>query len=241
MDSDEEITLSAHALAALQEYKQEEQERAEKFQKLSEIAEKRAADQKKEASIHDFQEDWQLSQFWYLDETANTLAKALLEGADSETVIVIASAPSVYAAITKMPAEEVPTKHIYLLEYDKRFEVLAEKGHYFFYDYMTPDDIPEVLMHKCHRLLIDPPFLEEECQLNSAKAAHNMLIKDKTETDDKGNLRYRLISCTGERMAPVVQKAYPGVQMTDFYPQHSRLQNEFRCYASFESSFWKFQ
>jgi hypothetical protein len=40
-----------------------------------------------------------LSQFWYDDETAETLAKELLHGATSDTVIAIISAPSVYAKI----------------------------------------------------------------------------------------------------------------------------------------------
>lgn len=243
MESDDEpITLSAHALAALQEFKQEENQRLEQFESLYKQSEEDFENSKKDLSIDAFKEDWQLSQFWYADETAKILAKALLEGADEDTIIVIASAPSVYAAINKLSPSEIPTKQIYLLEYDKRFEALAGKKHFFFYDYNKPDEIPDILRHKCHRLLIDPPFLEEECQTKSSEAAKNMLVADRTSLTKSGDLKYKLVSSTGERMHKVIQKNYPDTTMTSFLPEHKNgLSNEFRCYASFECSYWKFQ
>lgn len=243
MDSDDEpLVLSADTLAALQEFKQEEKQRLEKFASLYEQSEKTFEDQKEALSIDAFQEDWQLSQFWYADDTARVLGQALLEGADEDTVIVIASAPSVYAAIKKFPESEIPTKHIYLLEYDKRFELLAGKEHFYFYDYNKPDEVPEKLKKKCHRILIDPPFLEEECQTKSSQAAKNLLSDDRTKLTKSGDLRYKLISSTGERMRDVMKKTYPDTFMTSFLPQHKNgLSNEFRCYATFECSHWKFQ
>ncbi|CAH6720781.1 protein-lysine N-methyltransferase Efm5p [[Candida] jaroonii] len=239
MDSDDEITLSNHALAALQEFKKEEKDRLETFEKLYKQSEEKFEERK--LTIDLFQEDWQLSQFWYSDETSNILGKALLEGADSDTVIVIASAPAVYAAILNFPEEDLPTKHIYLLEFDNRFKVLG-KDHFFQYDYNFPDQIPEELRNKCHRLLIDPPFLEEECQNKSAQAARNLLVKDKNLKTKEGDLQFKLISSTGERMNEVVKKNYPETKVTNFYPEHKNgLSNEFRCYASFECSYWKFE
>lgn len=246
-DSDDEpITLSAHALAALQEFKNEEQERLEKFESLYQQSEDKFDEQKKQQAnitIDDFKEDWQLSQFWYSDETAKILGKALLEGADDETVVVIASAPSVYAAIKQFPPEEIPTEHIYLLEFDPRFKVLAGSEHFSVYDYNKPNDIPEKLRNRCHRILIDPPFLEEECQTKSSEAARNLLVKDRSGKTKSGDDKYKLISSTGERMNELVtKKNYPDTKMTDFYPEHKNgLSNEFRCYASFECSYWKFQ
>ena len=172
-------------------------------------------------TIDDFKEDWQLSQFWYSDETARILGKALLEGADDETVVVIASAPSVYAAIKQFPPEEIPTEHIYLLEFDPRFKVLAGSEHFSVYDYNKPNDIPEKLRNKCHRILIDPPFLEEECQTKSSEAARNLLVKDRSGKTKSGDDKYKLISSTGERMNELVtKKNYPDTKMTDFYPEH---------------------
>lgn len=241
MDSDDEpLTLSSHALAALQEFKAEETARKDQFARLFQELENRFDDLQK-VSIDDFKEDWQLLQFWYADETAEILAKALLEGADEDTVVCIASAPSVYAAVTKLPADQVPTKHIYLLEYDKRFEVMAGKKYFHFYDYNTPDDVPEVLRNKCHRLLIDPPFLEEECQTKSAKAARNLLAEDTGALTKSGDRKFKLISSTGERMRDIIKKTYPETLLTSFLPEHKNgLSNEFRCYASFECPYWKF-
>lgn len=238
MDSDDEpLTLSSHALAALQLFRDEEETRKEQFAKLFQELEERFD----QVTIDDFKEDWQLSQFWYSDETAEILARSLLEGADKDTVICIASAPSVYAAVKKLPKEQVPTEHIYLLEYDKRFAVLGGKEHFFFYDYNHPEDVPSVLRNKCHRLLIDPPFLEEECQTKSGQAARNLLVADDGLVTESGDKRFKLISSTGERMRHIMKKTYPETQLTSFLPEHKNgLSNEFRCYASFECLYWKY-
>lgn len=229
--SDDEFSLSAHALAALAQFRQEEQQQADRFAKLSQAAED-VFESQQQISIDDFPEDWQLSQFWYADETADTLARALLEGATSDTVVCIASAPSVYAAVRKMAAQApLPTKHIYLLEYDPRFGVLAGKDRFFVYDYNHPTDVPELLVNKCDRLLIDPPFLEPECQAKLAIAAQKLLKQDSSSL---------LVTCTGERMREVVEKNYPGVTVTSFMPLHKNgLLNEFRCYANLDTSEWK--
>lgn len=228
-DDEDELTLSSHALAALREFAQEEEQRIAEFNRLSQEAEKR----EEPIPITVFKEDWQLSQFWCSEETAAVLGHALLEGADENTVIVVASAPSVYAAIKKFPPEQVPTAHIYLLEYDRRFEVLAGKDHFFFYDYKEPDEIPESLRNKCDRILIDPPFLQERCQSLTAQCARNLLRNDEGQNN-------RIILSTGERMREVCLKLYPEIRITDFIPQHPGLSNEFRCYANFECSQWKF-
>ena len=242
MDStsdDEPITLSGHALAALQEFKKDEERRVERFNSLLSESEKNF-ELRKAITIDEFKEDWQLSQFWYDDATSETLAKAVTEGSDENTVIAIASAPSVYAALLKLPKEDVPTNHIYLLEYDQRFKALGGDK-FFAYDYNNPHAIPECLRNKVNRLIVDPPFLESECQQKTAIAAHNLLNKDKSSISESGDLQYKLISSTGERMKDVVKANYPDCHMTDFYPQHKNgLSNEFRCYASFECPYWKF-
>lgn len=89
-----------------------------------------------------------------------------MDGADEDTVIAIVSAPSVYAALKKKPDGELPTENIYLFEFDKRFELLAGKEHFRFYDFADPLNFDETLKGKVHRLLIDPPFLNEHCQTN---------------------------------------------------------------------------
>ncbi|CEP20361.1 unnamed protein product [Cyberlindnera jadinii] len=236
-------TLSASTLAALLEFKKEEEQRKEEFAKLEQAAEKQYQDNSlvAEKGMDLFQEDWQLSQFWYSDDTANLLARELLEGADDDTVICIVSAPSVYAAMKRIEKAEgkLPTEHIYLLEFDKRFAVLAG-DHFGFYDYNSPLELPEGLAGTVNRLLIDPPFLQDECQRKSSQTAHALLHKDKHSKTRNGVSKYRLISCTGERMKDIIKEVYPDTNPTSFFPEHANgLSNEFFCYASYEGNSWK--
>lgn len=236
--SDIELTLSANALSALAEFRQEEQQRQEEFQKLYDETDEDYQRKKKQEGMNLFQEDWQLSQFWYSDSTADLLADVLLDGANEDTVIAVVSAPSVYAAIQKRPANEIPTKHIYLFEYDQRFELMAGKKHFAFYDYKDPLKFDSPARGKVDRLLIDPPFLNEDCQTKSSITAKALLV---SESERKVNQDTRLISCTGERMHDVISKVYPTTKITSFLPEHANgLSNEFRCYANFEWKGWTF-
>ncbi len=56
--------------------------------------------------------------------------------------------------------------------------------------------------------------------------------------------RIRLITCTGETMAPLVGRLYRrlGVAATTFAPQHANaLSNEFACCANFECAAWRWR
>ncbi|GMM42157.1 protein-lysine N-methyltransferase [Hanseniaspora uvarum] len=247
-ESDYEITLSLDTLKALQEFKLEEDERIKEFEKLERAAEENyeMTKEKREKGMDLFKEDWQLSQFWYSNSTAETLARVLLEGADKDTHIAVVSAPSVYAAIKKIELEEVlPTEHIYLFEYDKRFEVMAGKEHFVFYDFADPENFRDDIKGTIDRLLIDPPFLNENCQTKSSITAHALLkhdlnSKSKLQLTEHNVEKHRLISCTGERMKDIMKKVYNGIKITDFLPEHANgLSNEFKCYADFECSQWK--
>ncbi|SCU87587.1 LAFA_0E07646g1_1 [Lachancea sp. 'fantastica'] len=234
-----ELTLSSDTLKALQEFRQEEKEREANFEKLYQDAEVQFGEQK----VMDlFKEDWQLSQFWYNEKTASILADALLDGADSETVICILSAPSVYAEIKRRAASSLPTKHIHLFEFDKRFEVLAGSNHFHFYDYNKPLAIPPELKGKVHRFLIDPPFLNEECQTKFSSTTKALQNPDFNLTTKHGQRQHAVVSSTGERMADVVSKLYPGIKTTNFRPEHANgLSNEFRCYADFKWKGWDYE
>ena len=65
-DVEDVPTLSAETFAALQDFYKEQDLRD---QERSEIK----ANGGKSGGIEDFQEDWQLSQFWYDEKTAQTL------------------------------------------------------------------------------------------------------------------------------------------------------------------------
>ncbi len=51
---------------------------------------------------------------------------------------------------------------MFLFEYDHRFGD-AYGDQFIFYDYRNPEDVPAFLANSFDFLLIDPPFLSEEC------------------------------------------------------------------------------
>jgi hypothetical protein len=184
-----------------------------------------------------FTEDWNASQFWYTDTTAITLAKSLLE--DNAKRIAVVSAPSVFAALkkalhdlaTSSPEKERPA--ITLLEYDSRFAVWPEFVHY---DYTVPNRLPSELRGTFDAIIVDPPFLSDECQTKAALTVRWLSSAWNVEG-------LKIIACTGERMGELVKRLYSktGIQETDFVVEHgSGLSNEFRCFANFEWEAWKF-
>lgn len=244
-------------MAALKEFQNEQTERQEKFDKLYRVAETKFEQVK---NIADFEEDWNLSQFWYSQETAETLAKESLRAIGVEPSLehlndakhikklAIISAPSVYSAILKLfngmrnlaPDSEKEAvdrrineilKNIYLLEFDSRFQYLTVTPEYFIlYDFNKPLAVPPELKGKLDVAVIDPPFLSDECHTKTALTARYLLAPQNSKT----------IICTGERVSEIIKKVYPGSQITTFFPQHEKgLSNEFRCYANFECASWK--
>jgi EEF1A lysine methyltransferase 1 len=187
-----------------------------------------------------FGEDWNASQFWYIPGTASTLARALL--ASSPKRIAVVSAPSVFAALKQVLHEETHTAgsskngagpDLTLLEYDNRFAVWPEFIHY---DYTSPTRLPANLRGAFDAIIVDPPFLSDECQTKAA-----LTVRWLSQNWSQEGLR--LIACTGERMGPLVKRLYGpvGVRETNFVVQHaSSLSNEFRCFANFEWEEWKF-
>ena len=107
-----------------------------------------------------------------------------------------------------------------LLEYDQRFE--SHNG-FIFYDYNEPLKLPDKLQSKCcDVVIIDPPFLSEECLTKAAMTA-KYLTKDK------------IILCTGGVMEDVARRVLDVIP-TSFVPQHtSNLANEFRCFVNYRS------
>ncbi|EPE26945.1 putative N-6 adenine-specific DNA methyltransferase 2 [Glarea lozoyensis ATCC 20868] len=245
-DDDEPITLSGNALSALQEFYSDRDALAQKFEDLKKVAEDDFdGDGQKEVktlSMDAFGESWQDSQFWYSDETATLLAEQLLEGATAETTIAVVSAPSTFIQIKNIlnkegkPLSERPK--VWLLEYDKRFEVF--KDEFLFYDFKFPLKLPPNMVKTVDRFIIDPPFLSEDCQTKAAMTVRYLAKSWPTSAPQDS----RLIVCTGERMETLINKLYrpTGIATTDYLPVHSKgLSNEFFCYANFECSAWKWK
>ncbi|KAF5548463.1 NADH-ubiquinone oxidoreductase 40 kDa subunit mitochondrial [Fusarium napiforme] len=244
-------SLSSHALAALAEFHAEKDAHEKTFEKLRTGAAPRAGaglgvvepeDEDPVAEDADnqplsmaaFTEDWNESQFWFLDETAFALADQLLDGASSSSTIGVVSTPSVFIALKNRLNSETDwdtqrfwaiedRPKLVLLEHDHRFSVFPE---FVFYDFQRPLQLPAHLKGSLDSVIIDPPFFSNDCQTKC-----RWLVKPKSP---------RVIVCTGERMATIVDKLYRslGVYATTFEPAHAGLSNHYYCYANFESSTW---
>jgi len=105
-----------------------------------------------------------------------------------------------------------------------------------FYDLEKPLQLPEHLKATVDRIIIDPPFLSEDCQTKMAITCRMIARKSSSP---------KLIICTGERMETLLTKTLYkpfGLRTTDFVPIHpSGLSNEFYCYANFECKEWKYK
>ncbi|XP_063807700.1 EEF1A lysine methyltransferase 1 [Pseudophryne corroboree] len=207
-DDDDVSRLSAHTLAALQEFYAEQQQRdslksGQGFDKFA---------------VGAVEEDWQLSQFWYSDETALCLAKEALEASGQNGRIACVSAPSIYQKLKGLAGEDAS---VCLLEYDRRFSVYGDD--FVFYDYSRPLDLPERLrQHSFDIVLADPPYLSEECLHKTAETIRYLT---------KG----KILLCTGAVMDALVTQLL-GLKMCQFIPKHTRsLANEFRCYTNYET------
>ncbi|EEU35042.1 uncharacterized protein NECHADRAFT_37472 [Fusarium vanettenii 77-13-4] len=226
-------SLSSHALAALAEFHAEKDAHRKTFEKLKTGAAPRAGavpgvdPDQQQLSMAAFTEDWNESQFWFLDETAFVLADQLLDGASASSTIGVLSTPSVFVALKNRlrhwPVEDRPK--VVLFEHDHRFSVFPE---FVFYDFQRPLQLPGLCF--IDSIIIDPPFFSSDCQTKFALTAR-WLLKPASP---------RVIVCTGERMSSLVSKLYRSLKVysTTFEPAHSGLSNHYYCYANFESSTW---
>ncbi|KAM9971643.1 hypothetical protein ACTFIW_011626 [Dictyostelium discoideum] len=198
--SDDEITLSKESLSALQDfYKSREVEQQDKFE---------------------IGEDWQLSQFWYEEETSKFVANVIEQETIGGNVVVCLSTPSIYKVLHKNNNLLLNSN---LFEYDKRFDVYGEKFH--FYDYNNPEDgISEQLKGNVDYICLDPPFLSEEC---IEKVAKTITLLRKPTT--------RLLLLTGRIQWNNIQKYLPEMMICEFEPKHPRLQNDFFCCSNYHS------
>lgn len=206
-DDDGPLTLPADTLRALADFQHERAAEEDRFEQLKNQAEAQHAET---LSMVLFKEDWNASQFWYTDETADVLAEQLLNNATADTNIAVISAPSVYVAMKRICKERMISPRMTLFEYDKRFSVLPG---FQFYDFNAALQLPSALKASFDRIICDPPFLSEDCQTKTALTTKYLA---RTWSQD-----LRFISCTGERMESVVLRLYGklGVNTTSFEPR----------------------
>merc|ERR1719350_1211995 len=204
--------LSAETFSALSEFYKEQEERE------SQQSEARALVDSGEDI--EWKEDWQLSQFWYSEETAASLARAVTKCVEGGGRVACLSAPTLYRACIKLDRNSDDVKFD-LFEYDKRFAAYGSAFH--FYDYKSPLDINRGLREQFDLVFADPPFLSEECLTKT-------MVTVKFLSKEQG----KVVLCTGAIMADLANRL-AGLTVCKFTPVHQNsLSNPFQCFASFE-------
>jgi len=192
--------LSAETFNALAEFYKEQEEN----EKVLEVGDVNV----------EIKEDWQLSQFWYSQETAETLARKVMELAGDGGKVACISAPTLYRQIKKINKDF----NAKVFEFDKRFSAYGED--FIFFDYKNPLSIPRDLREHFDVVFADPPFLSEEC-LTKTAVTMKYVAKEK------------MVLCSGAVMGDLADRLL-GLKLCKFEPQHqNNLANEFRCFANF--------
>ncbi|KAI9009100.1 putative N6-adenine methyltransferase-domain-containing protein [Hyaloraphidium curvatum] len=213
---DEPPSLPADTLAALASFLSEKEQSERRFAELQAAAEAGFAAR---AGIEDFAEDYQLSQFWYDVPTREALAGECL--AAHQGTVGFLSTPGPYFAYKRAGGGEAV-----LFEYDARFAVGAG-DEFVRYDYAEPNALPERCRGAMDMLVVDPPFLSEECWLRFALAIRLLSAPGA-----------KILVCTGAVMKPFLARILPQLRVTRFRPAHEggRLSNDFICLANYESA-----
>ncbi|GBP32383.1 EEF1A lysine methyltransferase 1 [Eumeta japonica] len=149
-ETDDIPQLSAETFAALQEFYAEQRKREEIFSKLE-------SDNKLNENIL-FDENWQLSQFWYDEQTIQSLVKVVNNVINNGNKVALVSCPTLFMPVKRQLAERA--------------------SDFIFYDYSYPDKIPSELLNKYDLVIADPPFLSEECLVKMAKTI-KLLAREK--------------------------------------------------------------
>uniref|UniRef100_A0A8C6UMH5 EEF1A lysine methyltransferase 1 n=1 Tax=Neogobius melanostomus TaxID=47308 RepID=A0A8C6UMH5_9GOBI len=211
-DSDDDVpTLSAHTLAALQEFYTENL-----------ALQSPSTEPEEQFSVGAIEEDWGLSQFWYSEDTARRLAEELVREAGDGGRIACVSAPSVYQKLKQGVVPGSEHVSVMVLEYDRRFASYGDD--FIFYDYNQPLALPpHIQPHSFDAVLADPPYLSHEC-LGKVAQTVRFLSKGK------------VLLCTGAVMQSSAKELLE-VNICGFLPQHQRnLSNDFRCYTNYPSA-----
>ncbi|KAI4469820.1 hypothetical protein MML48_1g08749 [Holotrichia oblita] len=199
--------LSAETFAALQEFYKEQEEN-----------EASSSTTKNSALNNVFEENWQLSQFWYDDKTVNDIVKIVHKTLIPHDKFALISCPTLYKPLkNKLGIHyDVP---VHLYEYDTRFAIYG--CDFIKYDYNSPLNIPQMYRNYYDLVIADPPFLSEECLKKTAETI-KYISKDK------------IILCTGAIMETLAKELL-SLNKAKFKPSHkNNLANEFCCFTNYD-------
>ncbi|CAG8478039.1 9531_t:CDS:2 [Paraglomus occultum] len=225
--------LSSQTLSALEEFLKERKQAEENLERLREQKESGVDDvlEKRDRRLDELDvigEDWQvgreggLSQFWYDENTINTIVEEVIDNTPSGGRIACISTPTVFIGLKR----KCPSQSLYLFEYDTRFSMYGTD--FIHYDYNNPQEFRDKLFLRgtVDYIVVDPPFLSVEC------LAQTMLTVDLLKKENG----CKIMVCTGATMSDIVYRLSQA-RRTVFEPRHrgNRLKNEFRCHLNYES------
>ncbi|GMT18209.1 hypothetical protein PFISCL1PPCAC_9506, partial [Pristionchus fissidentatus] len=208
--SDDDVpVLSADVLALVQQLQHAQQEREQQAMEGETMPE----------------EDWQLSQFWYSEETAVKLCEEiqaacadLPEGAN----VALVSTPTLLPTFKKLEGFQSGRLRVKLFENDTRFGTI-HPDEFVHYDYNAPLNVPSTLHAHFDFVIADPPFLAPEC---TKKFAETIRLIGKKEA--------KIMVCTGATMEDTVVSELQA-HRTPFRPGHANnLSNDFASFANYE-------
>ncbi|CAK9814808.1 EEF1A lysine methyltransferase 1 [Anthophora quadrimaculata] len=204
-DDDDDLQLCSTTLAALNEFLREKEERESEFKRNLE----------NQTLDVTFDENWQLSQFWYDEETVDTLVRGAINSTESNGRIALISCPTLYGKLKKNGGK----RQVTLFEYDKRFQVYGDD--FVPYNYKFPLNVPRDMANSYDLVVTDPPFLSDECLTKTALTIKFLVKKN-------------IVLCTGGVMGELAGRLLD-VQICNFVPRHrNNLANEFYCYSNFD-------
>ena len=189
------------------------------FYKEREIEEKRIC----EDGHKNITEDWELSQFWYTNETSDRVMSMISKYSIKNNIknIAILSAPSLYRSYLRNKNKFEGIK-LSLFEYDKRFEELGKD--FYFYDINDALNINQEHHHLYELLIADPPFLSEDAV---CKTSQTIRLLSKNQNSD-------IIFLTGLIVKDYLIKEFPNIHLTDIPIYHDKLQNDFGLFSTFD-------
>lgn len=209
-ESDDECQLPADTLLVLQQFLQEKE-----LREKAEVGDL--------VGNRDFEENWQLSQFWYDDSTKEKLAsivqhfKEQFAAEGKELRVALLSSPSLYHH-AKNVAENVT-----LFEFDMRFASIGSDFQHFDYNRAVENDYLDEFREAFDLIIADPPFLSEEC-IEKLGITVRKISKPSCRT----------ILCSGYAVRDWAKK-FLNLNICKFEPQHERnLGNQFSSYANFD-------
>uniref|UniRef100_A0A915CQB7 Protein-lysine N-methyltransferase n=1 Tax=Ditylenchus dipsaci TaxID=166011 RepID=A0A915CQB7_9BILA len=206
-EEQEEYTLREDTLAALNEFL---------LSKNDSVA---------EASFPE--EDWQLSQFWYSEETKKKLVDECVSavGEDGGNIACI-SCPSLIPLFLQKEEVESGKVKIRLFEFDLRFQgkfLLNSEDIFVYYDYTSPLAIAPQLQQQFDLVIADPPFISAECFIKTSQTIR-VLSKNK-ET--------KIIICSGSAIQDLASRLL-NASITTFKPEHeNNLANDFSSFTNY--------